>query len=199
MNLFGWWWWRELPDQKLLMEVFRRLGSAHMRLGKDELGLWKAWVKVSEGFWMVVWDWNGLKLRKENSIFEVSGWMFNRGSLAWNTWKMNGTPSPIYKEGMCMVRWEVCEGLLRNDKWSEACLRMILGIQNGKFWSGYASPTKCFWSLAPNKSNQGVHNNMLRIWLLTILGNLWFFHMGSNFVPWGVLACKLTSIYTTIP
>ena len=84
-------------------------------------------MEVSESFWMVIWDCNGLKLRNANSIFEVSARMFSKGFVDFQAWRMKGTHSCIYREGVWMDWRKRNKVLLQNREWIEACFGWTWG------------------------------------------------------------------------
>lgn len=81
--------------------------------------LWWVWVAR-------VRCWEG-ELVLGNSIFNGETRFYSRVFLALQAWFQSGKPSPIYRKGVRIDKWENEKDLIRDWKWFEACLRM-------RFW-----------------------------------------------------------------
>lgn len=108
-----------------LREVFRWLSSTQMKLQEDELGLWKVWVEVSEGFWVVLWDWNALKLKKWNFVLGVSTQMCSKGLEFFKRGKWRGY-LPLFIEKVC--GWFGGKGM-------KVCFRLVSGSMHAWGWT----------------------------------------------------------------
>lgn len=198
VNLFQRWGWVFLRGQKQLREGFWRLSLAQMRLGEDELEIGIAWVKVSKGLWVVILNWNSLKLRNTISIFEALSEICRSGQGPLLAWKMKETPSSIYREGVWMV-WRERGGSLLQKWWRvEACLRLNLGRQGWLCSDLVCTPDQLVFTLSIDlEQTQSMKWPAMQITFC----HFWksqHLHMGSIFEFWHVLAYKLTSYHVTL-
>lgn len=107
-------WWR-----------FWRVQVAQGRWFQVVFKCQKALGMMYEGVWMFKWDGDGLELKNWYSNLEGEMWVCNNGSLALEAWLMHGTPSPIYREGV---------GVVRREKWG-CFFKKGWSSKNAKRWS----------------------------------------------------------------
>lgn len=134
------------------------------------------WVRdsesLSEGFWVIILDWNTLKLRRTIYVIKDLVQKCSKDSGAFQAWEMNGTPSLIYRECVWMVLREVDGGLLR--KWTrvEACFGWLMRDNGGCCMSLFAPQTTFCWSLASIRNRHGKRSGLLCKMLFAIFGKV---------------------------